>query len=658
MIFLLYSVAFGHNFFFDEESIIVKNPLIRDLSQFAEIFKQPYFYEGLPQISWTQYYRPLTTLTFALDFHFWNVNPLGYNITNTLLQCGVCLLLFKLLSMMINDIFAAFLSVLLFAVHPIHTEAVTYIASRGDVLGALLILMTIYLYWRSQIVLALITHALALLAKESAILIPVYLSLLEFGFIKDKSGKTFKKLLPSVLITLLFLLFRKYICPVPLGPSSNDSKEALLRFFSMGHPFLSYLQTLLLPEVYTFSLAVRFAKSFKEPQVFLSLFIVCLMLVGLVLAARRRGAAFFGMGIFLASFLPYLQIVHFYPEWAEHYLYMPAIGLTILLGSFFKSLRHSGSRTAFLVFAVCYVSLFSFFCYRTWERNKIYNDTEAYFEYLSKSGARYAHFGYQNLGRMALEGGELKKAAVFLRTAAAIEPNSDVTQNLLGLYYLQKGNLQESLNHFDRAFKYNNENQIYRINSCFILMRMGRYREVIDTLEKVQKIVPEYSSVYVNLLAANELLGNIVAAKKWSEEGLAQTKKNEWEQATMLMGAIRLAYREGWDDQARSYLTEIAEKHSKLFWYSDIARMMLGKISPDELSHMTNTRYFGFENSIQSYVLMSYVLQKKWTNAEEYLKKNKDLFDKQMSKQPLLKKEIDRAKDGIALSKTKTVLAH
>src|SRR3989338_2301293 len=94
-IFLLYSVAFGHNFLFDEDSIILKNPLIRDLSQALEIFKQPYFYQGLPKISWSQYYRPLTTLTFAIDYHFWGVSPLGYNLVNTLLQCGVCIVLFK-----------------------------------------------------------------------------------------------------------------------------------------------------------------------------------------------------------------------------------------------------------------------------------------------------------------------------------------------------------------------------------------------------------------------------------------------------------------------------------------------------------------------------------------------------------------------------------
>ncbi|OIO37946.1 MAG: hypothetical protein AUJ72_03515 [Candidatus Omnitrophica bacterium CG1_02_46_14] len=656
VIYLLYSVAFGHNFFFDEENIILKNPLIRDLSQFAEIFKQPYFYEGLPKIFWQQYYRPLTTLTFAVDYRLWNVNPFGYNLTNTLLQCGVCVLLFKLLSMMLKDTLAAFLSVLVFSVHTIHTEAVTYIASRGDVLGGLLILGACFLYWRSKILWALLAHTLALFAKESAILLPLYLLTLDRAFIKSDWRRLLRKLLPFILITVLFLAFRKFLCPVPMGPPTNGLKEAALRVLSMGPPFLSYLQTVLMPEVFTFSLAVNFAKSFFEPKIFVSIFIVFLMLCAWVLAARRRGAAFFGMTVFLISFLPYLQVIHFYPEWAEHYLYMPAIGLTVLLGSLVKTIRGLRSRIAFVIFLIIYIPFVSFLSYRTYQRNKIYNDTEAYFGYLAKSGARYAHFGYQNLGRLALDNGKYEEAIVLIKTAEKINPRSDVTQNLLGIYYMQKGKLEESLKHFNLAYQYDRMNQVYRINASYILMRLERYKEVVQILEEVQKIVPGYSSVYINLVNAYELLGNIEAAKQWSKKGLQLTQASEWERASLLMTVIRMEYRQGWDEEARTHVTEIADKYSKIFWLSDVARLILGKITPEHFSSLLKTRYFGFDNMAHGFVLIAYVMQGQREEADKYLEDNKESFEEQAAKQPLLRKEIERVQKKIRNSKIKVMV--
>src|SRR3989338_3446889 len=86
VIFILYSVAFGHNFLFDEESIILKNPFIKKITLIPDLLQHGYFYDGRPVLDWKLYYRPLASLTFLLDYQFWKVNPLGYNLTNTILH--------------------------------------------------------------------------------------------------------------------------------------------------------------------------------------------------------------------------------------------------------------------------------------------------------------------------------------------------------------------------------------------------------------------------------------------------------------------------------------------------------------------------------------------------------------------------------------------
>jgi len=650
-IFELYSVAFGHNFLFDEQSIILGNPFIRYLSRIPDLFMLPYFYDGLGKTLWHQYYRPLTTVTFALDFHFWQMNPLGYNLTNTLLQCGVCVLLFKLLLMMFEDVLAAFLAALLYAVHPIHTEAVTYIASRGDLLGTLLVLSALFFYWRSQRGWALVMHALSLFAKESAILCPVYLLTLDIAFIKSDWKALWKRLTPFVVLTVVYLIFRKFICPVPMGPPDNHFREAALRVLSMGPPFLSYLQTLVMPPVFTYSLTVTFSKSFADPRIFTSVCIIFLMLAGWFLAMRHRGAAFFGMSVFLISFLPYLQVIHFYPEWAEHYLYVPAIGLTVLVGGLIKNILHVKNWKTLLVFFILYFSCVSALGYRTWNRNKIYNDEQTYYDYLSKTDARYAYFGYEHKGFLALERGDADNAYVPIKTALLIEPTSDATHNLLGMYYLTKGKLEPALEHFDLAYKYSEANPIYLINASHVLIRLGRYPRAIEKLDKAQNLAPNYSSVYINLMTAYELMGNNLKAEQWAEKGLHLTKKNEWEEVTLMMAAVRLAYREGRYDLARERLSEIEAKHSKVFWFSDIARVVLGKMTVDEFKELAKTSYFGFGNAMDEYVLMALIMRQRWDEAETVLEKNREIFGKKASKQPLFRKELEQAKAAILRSR-------
>ncbi|HTL71459.1 MAG TPA: hypothetical protein VL404_09235, partial [Candidatus Eisenbacteria bacterium] len=142
----LYSVSLGHNFLFDEDDIILLNPMMRDLSRLPQFFLSGFFQQGKGiGVIWEQYYRPLTAITFALDYSVWKVNPLGYNLTNTLLHAAVAVLLFQFLIKVFKDPFIAFVPAFLYAVHTLHTEAVTYIASRGDLLGGLFTLAALLL---------------------------------------------------------------------------------------------------------------------------------------------------------------------------------------------------------------------------------------------------------------------------------------------------------------------------------------------------------------------------------------------------------------------------------------------------------------------------------------------------------------------------------
>ena len=135
--FLFYSNSFGNFFVWNDWTLIIENYLVKDWSNLPEIFTSAFWKPLLgepPQI-----YRPLVLLSFTADFSLWGLNPWGYHLSNLLLHVLNSLLVYSLMGFYTSPLTACVGS-LLFAVHPIHTEAVTYISGRVELLMSLFLL--------------------------------------------------------------------------------------------------------------------------------------------------------------------------------------------------------------------------------------------------------------------------------------------------------------------------------------------------------------------------------------------------------------------------------------------------------------------------------------------------------------------------------------
>jgi len=648
----LYSVSLGHNFLFDEENLIIWNPYIKDLSLIPELFKRGFFYfQGRATPLWTEYYRPLTSVTFALDYHFWKGNPLGYNLTNVVLHVLSCILLLRVLLKMYKNVWAAFLSALLYSVHTIHTEAVTYTASRSDLLMGVLALSVLLLYWNSHLKSALFAGGLSLFVKESAVLIPVYLVFLEWCFLKSGFKRAALKLVPFFILIALFILYRKFICPIPLGPSSINWHDAALRFFSMGGPLLSYFQTLIAPEPFKFSQHVHFAAHFSDPAVWLTVFVLFLLAMLWLILLRYRAGGFFGLNFFIISLLPSMQIIGYYPEWAEHYLYVPFMGIVILLGDFLNKLFESKRRALIAIFLATYVPFILFLGMRTWQRNEIYNDAKRFYQALSQSNSIYAVYGYQNLARLAIEEDHWEDAIVPLKTALSIWPYFGKTHQLLGRYYRHRNDDAEALKYYEKAYAFDPENNEFSMNVGNTLVNLRRYEEAAKVFADAQKRNPKDFWVYIHLMASHELAGRPEQALRWGEQGLAMTGDSKLNSAILLTKIVGLAYRQRWDDVVNAKLDLMLQNYPEIYWYADIARLLKGKMDEAEFRSLLRSKYSGFESaaSAKSYLLMSFVLNNQGAGLEAFIRDNDKELQALVDKEPLFKEELARAKEGLKL---------
>ncbi|HTW96034.1 MAG TPA: hypothetical protein VMD74_00025, partial [Candidatus Methylomirabilis sp.] len=210
----VYANSFGNRFFWDDDDVVVKNIYVHNF-QLDKFFSQNEIAGSFGQIS--NYWRPLLLISFAVDYKVWGLSPFGFHLTNTLLHVFAAWLVFILLYQLIEllrlnkntphlappeadkaardtllnkgDYLLAFLPALFFLIHPLQTEAVTYVAGRGEPLSAVLSLLSLifYLVFRTDgrkkfFFWALIFFAGGILVKEQTVYLPLIVLLIELVF--------------------------------------------------------------------------------------------------------------------------------------------------------------------------------------------------------------------------------------------------------------------------------------------------------------------------------------------------------------------------------------------------------------------------------------------------------------------------------------------
>lgn len=131
---LVYLNSFGNDFVWDDLNNIVQNKELNNPLGIREVFLNP----SGSQI----FYRPIPYMTIWLDWHFWRANPAGYHLTNLIFHLACVILVFFLCKRLVQSKRLSFLAALIFAIHPVHTEAVTYISGRSDIISGFFIFLS------------------------------------------------------------------------------------------------------------------------------------------------------------------------------------------------------------------------------------------------------------------------------------------------------------------------------------------------------------------------------------------------------------------------------------------------------------------------------------------------------------------------------------
>ena len=333
-----YSFMLGSPFkTLDDDFSIVHNDEIRNLGNIPHFFKTTYFR------SEKDYYRPLVYVTYALEYHFFGLNYFHYNLDNVFLHVFNACLVFLLAFLLMRERRSAFLVAFLFAIHPVHWEAVGNVSGRAILLCGFFVLsgMIFFLkYVRERkiglLIGAALSFALGLLSKESAGVFILF-ALSWWFIVERKPWRSASIFIPFAVITAGYLWIRHVLGITSLFPWPSW-KAMGFGVVSFLNGVLVYIRLIFLPTGLHFDRAQWVYKSLTEPGFWLTLSAYLLLATFVVRLWKRWSAlTIFCLVWFAIELLPVSQIVTtigVYPgaiSLAEHFLYLAIIPVLILM---------------------------------------------------------------------------------------------------------------------------------------------------------------------------------------------------------------------------------------------------------------------------------------------------------------------------------------
>ncbi len=470
---LVYANSLGNGFTFDDHAIVEDNPSILSLD-LVRIFSTPYW----PNREHAGLYRPLTTLSLAFNYAVHAFDPFGYHVINVLLHVMNTLLVYLLTRNLLRIPFGGVVA-LLFALHPVQTEAVNGIVGRAELLSAFWVLVACLLYVRSGVYagrglnglygLSLVASFLAMCSKENAACLVGLLVVFDWiwihrgrwpkgvlGFLK--AG--LPRYMPYVGLVVLFLFIRTQVVGavfLPTPPAEFDNPlphlVGLSRWLTTWVAIGIYVRLLVFPlwlmPDYSYS-EVPIATSVFDPLAWGP--IVLVVGVGVLvirwIVRKHFLSGVLGVLFFVVAFAPVSNLVVVIGTiLGERLLYLPMVGVALFVGSVVSRFMVGEERK---YVTIVLVVLLGGLGGRTVMRNADWQNDVTLFLSAIHDGNRSAKV-YYNLGVGYRKQGQYGEALKAFEQLAELKADDASSWKYLGIVYAEQNRYVEAANAYARA---------------------------------------------------------------------------------------------------------------------------------------------------------------------------------------------------------------
>jgi len=538
---------------FDDTNAIVRNAAVRD-GNVATIFARPSWWAEGHGRGW----RPVTTLSFALNHALHGLSPRGYHVANVALHAGASALILAVLTRVTGDPVLSTVAALLFAAHPIHTEAVASVVGRAELLAAAGFFLAWLLFLRADTgrhvrpfeSVAVVVFFAAMLAKENAVTLLPLLILCDLlypgaagtGPLAVRAHA--RRYLALAVAAIVFVLLRaSVIGPNPPGIDRLDNPLVVLpigeRMLTASKVVGLYAWRLLVP--------LRLAADYSFEQIaparspldggFLGGLAVLVAVPALAWWARKKTPALaLGAGMLVLTFSLVSNLV--FPIgtiMAERLLYLPSAGFCLMMAVVLMSLARvrktapksrrpvvgrtpppAARATLAAAFparlALPVAVLIVLYGVRTWSRNVVWRDPLTFFTTMVADAPLSAR-SHRELGNVLAAAGRVDEARRAFERSLAIKPGDAAT--------------------------------LYNLGNA--LSQAARYDEAVRVYEQALAAKPDFVDAIANLGNAESMRGNQQAALRWMRRALELSPRS----ATLHMNLANTLFRVGANEEAQ-----------------------------------------------------------------------------------------------------------
>ena len=497
-----YSNSLSNGFVFDDTTLIEQNPSLLNMDLWA--------------LSGPSGYRPVRSLTYALNYWLGGLDPYGYHLFNVLLHAINGVVVLWLVFVLTGRFWLAVPAAFLFTLHPIQTASVSYVSGRKDLLATFFLVLGLLSYCRFReagksrwLSLALGAFVLACLSKEVALVFPALVLIVEValaqrrGRLTDLARFVLSRLKVFGLLSLASALLLSYsIFWVQASRMEGFWGGSIVTNYGTSLKlFVHYLKQVVFPYPLLADYSghvIAVSTGLLEPTTWLAALVVVGYVTLTLWAWGHNPMLAFGLSWFGLAILPVLQIIPFHELAADHFLYLPSIGFSILVGLVFERILSNGD---FRILGIALLALvLAIYGWRTTARNADWKDPMT----LWAATFRDAPNSFRancNLGIFAFQSGDLNRALELTEACRRLEPdnhlphaNLGAVKREMGSQALKAGDLEraealerEALLHSDRAIELNPEDIWSMSNAGDVLKDLALLQEFRGDLEGARK---------------------------------------------------------------------------------------------------------------------------------------------------------------------------
>ncbi len=497
----------------DDPALVMNNRSIRGLSlhYLRDLFSRSY--GGLGG------YTPLVLLSYAIEYHFFGLEPRAFHATNLILHVLNALLIFWLMALVTGSLGAGFITALAFSVHPLHVEPVAWVQGRKDLLFSLFYLSGLMAYLnyikkgRKAVFFwgALLLFALALFAKVTAISFPLVILLLEKRFAQRIDRRALIRSIPFWLMGGLFFAL-SFMTRDALRMGTFERIPSYWKSLgTLFYAFAFYVGKVFAP--------VRLFPGYQteighDPgQAVLSFAALAILAALLLLAYRRQaGRAAFGVGFAVLTLLPTLPFHLFGQPYEDRYMYLPLAGLVVALTALFPpgifKLRPLPRTT--LAFWPAIIVMATLLGGLSWRQSRVWRDSLSLWSHAVKMDPANP-FGLVKRGEAFEEAGRLPEALSDYRRASALRPENAGAAQHMGSILFKQGDYRGAMTEYDRSLALNPLFSEGYLSRGILWGRLGDFDKAIVDLTVSIRLNETSQARYYRALAYRELQKNTLA---------------------------------------------------------------------------------------------------------------------------------------------------